>query len=88
MATRSQVLAVNSVRLRWPTTRRTSPSLSSWYKLWVNLQFNLEYEGIIGERKLPKAKEIRACEEPGPICSQFCSVHDFMHLPQEICSEM
>lgn len=87
MVTRSQVLVVSSARLRWPTTRRTSPSLSSWYKLWVNIQIDLEREGVIGERKSSKVVK-QHVKSLGRVCSQFCIVYDFMRLSQEICSEI
>lgn len=87
MATRSRVLAVSSARPHWPTTHRTSPSLSSSYKLWLNLQFNLECEWISGERRSPKPEKQRV-KIVGQVCSQFCIVYDFTHLSQEICSEI
>lgn len=76
MVTRSRVLAVSSARLRLPTTRRTSPSLLSWYKLCVSLQFNLVLEGFMGERKPPGVKNQRV-KSLGQVCSQFCIVYDF-----------
>lgn len=57
MVTRSQVLAVSSARLRWPTTHKTSPSLSSWYKLWLVYNLVWTMDGMIGGRKLPKVEK-------------------------------